>query len=534
MVQCFPDTEVSVDALEFEELPRVSRRRATSPAEPGPRLYRGDLLPEDLYEDWAAQPRVQLDTVAASSRCSSGGRTSSDVDPGDEPAHLELMRPSSCKRGPLHGALRQFDRLDRTLRTELGVQPSREAVQLRDRSSSAGRPQPRTRATMVGRPGRAGGARSGARRSQRRGGPDRPLSAQPGIGKTTSCAPPGGRRQRGWRVGVGAGASIEGAWAYAPSSTPSPISAGATRRCSTAWPTVTARRSTGCLGRGRFAVVRRVPPTPVRRRGRAAAAPQPPHGRAADHRRPPRCRRGEHPPAPLPRQATTRERLVIVVAHRLADVGDARSAPRRLLGRQTGHRARPGALLDGDSRDARCPPRPRRVRRAARAHRHARPWQPVRWRSSWPERAAEGRRGSVPSTPRVGGIPSRPGSCCSASPSSVRPSTSTSSSPSRVWPNDEAYDHTRPRHRRSGHRTGAAGYRFRHRLVRDALLEVPPHRRRRIHRDTADRLEALGALTGPGRPPPDRAADETIAAAGPYSSPPSRPPLSVPTATPST
>jgi tetratricopeptide (TPR) repeat protein len=38
------------------------------------------------------------------------------------------------------------------------------------------------------------------------------------------------------------------------------------------------------------------------------------------------------------------------------------------------------------------------------------------------------------------------------------------------------------------------GFRFRHRLVRDALLEdLPPHRRHRIHRDTADRLEALGA-----------------------------------------
>ena len=39
-----------------------------------------------------------------------------------------------------------------------------------------------------------------------------------------------------------------------------------------------------------------------------------------------------------------------------------------------------------------------------------------------------------------------------------------------------------------------AGFRFRHRLVRDALREdLPPHRRQRIHRDTADRLEALGA-----------------------------------------
>ena len=40
----------------------------------------------------------------------------------------------------------------------------------------------------------------------------------------------------------------------------------------------------------------------------------------------------------------------------------------------------------------------------------------------------------------------------------------------------------------------AVGYRFRHGLVRDALLEdLAPHRRRRIHRDAADRLAELGA-----------------------------------------
>ena len=40
----------------------------------------------------------------------------------------------------------------------------------------------------------------------------------------------------------------------------------------------------------------------------------------------------------------------------------------------------------------------------------------------------------------------------------------------------------------------STGYRFRHGLVRDALLEdLPPHRRRRIHRDAAERLIELDA-----------------------------------------
>ena len=39
-----------------------------------------------------------------------------------------------------------------------------------------------------------------------------------------------------------------------------------------------------------------------------------------------------------------------------------------------------------------------------------------------------------------------------------------------------------------------AGYQFRHGLVRDALLhDLPPHRRRSIHRDAAEHLAALGA-----------------------------------------
>jgi hypothetical protein len=40
----------------------------------------------------------------------------------------------------------------------------------------------------------------------------------------------------------------------------------------------------------------------------------------------------------------------------------------------------------------------------------------------------------------------------------------------------------------------SAGYRFRHCLIRDALTgEVPAHRRRQVHRDTARRLVELGA-----------------------------------------
>ena len=58
----------------------------------------------------------------------------------------------------------------------------------------------------------------------------------------------------------------------------------------------------------------------------------------------------------------------------------------------------------------------------------------------------------------------------------------------------EAYDHLERALAARVIEPASSGYRFRHRLVRDALLEdVPPHRRRRIHADAAAQLSALGA-----------------------------------------
>ncbi|HEY3651402.1 MAG TPA: BTAD domain-containing putative transcriptional regulator, partial [Streptosporangiaceae bacterium] len=47
-----------------------------------------------------------------------------ELDPGDERAHLALMRRHAAN-GDRHAALRQFDRLDRALRQELGLAPAR-------------------------------------------------------------------------------------------------------------------------------------------------------------------------------------------------------------------------------------------------------------------------------------------------------------------------------------------------------------------------------------------------------------------------
>ena len=61
-------------------------------------------------------------------------------------------------------------------------------------------------------------------------------------------------------------------------------------------------------------------------------------------------------------------------------------------------------------------------------------------------------------------------------------------------PEDDAYSHLDRALAARVVEPTSTGYRFRHGLVRDALLEdLPPHRRRRIHRDAAERLIELDA-----------------------------------------
>ena len=117
-----------------------------------------------------------------------------------------------------------------------------------------------------------------------------------------------------------------------------------------------------------------------------------------------------------------------------------------------------------------------------------------------------------PSTSWPGGPPTSPrGSSCSTSPRSRAVTPATREVLQRVavvgmtfdtdefvalsaLPAAEAYDHLDAAVAAGLVEPEAVGYRFRHSLVRDALLEdVAPHRRRRIHRDAADRLAELGA-----------------------------------------
>ena len=88
----------------------------------------------------------------------------------------------------------------------------------------------------------------------------------------------------------------------------------------------------------------------------------------------------------------------------------------------------------------------------------------------------------------------RLGTSCSGWPCWARPSTPTSSSRSPTCSDDDAFAHLDAALDAGVIAHTGAHYQFRHSLVRDALTaDVAPHRRRRIHRDAAARLEALGA-----------------------------------------
>ena len=144
-----PDADITVDVVRFEELARraladedvVAAREALA-------LYGGELLPQDRYDEWAEERREHLrlrhlDLLRLDGRW----ETVVEIDPSDELAHLELMRRYAAN-GDRHAALRQFERMDRTLRRELGVAPGQEALALRDRLLARARCRARDATTL--------------------------------------------------------------------------------------------------------------------------------------------------------------------------------------------------------------------------------------------------------------------------------------------------------------------------------------------------------------------------------------------------
>ena len=121
LVRLFPDAEISVDAVRFEEFAReaVSRDDVVV-ARTALAWYGGELLPQDRYEEWASDRREllhlrRLDVL----RVAEEWRDVAELDPTHEPAHLELIRRHVAD-GDSSFAVQQYEHLERVLDRENG------------------------------------------------------------------------------------------------------------------------------------------------------------------------------------------------------------------------------------------------------------------------------------------------------------------------------------------------------------------------------------------------------------------------------
>jgi DNA-binding SARP family transcriptional activator/predicted negative regulator of RcsB-dependent stress response len=129
-----PDSNTTVDVELFENFARRALiNEDVGAARQALSMYGGELLPHDRYAAWAQERREQL-RLRYLDLLRLDGRWEGvvELDPSDERAHLALMQRYAAN-GDRHAALRQFERMARTLQRELGVSPGREATTLRDR-----------------------------------------------------------------------------------------------------------------------------------------------------------------------------------------------------------------------------------------------------------------------------------------------------------------------------------------------------------------------------------------------------------------
>ena len=498
VVQLFPDIDVSVDAIEFEQAAAEAIAGAdTERAAEVARLYRGDLLPDDIYEDWAAAPRERLRQLYVGLlTLLERWQDVVTVDPGDERAHLELMR-QFVAAGDRYSALRQYDRLDRTLRAELGVQPGRDAVQLRDRLLHQEATQLPEEESLVGRAGELVALERMLDGTARRGARTVILSGEPGIGKTALL-----RRMtdeaasRGWRVGVGVGASVEGAWAYAPlldavadlcRRQPALLDGLADlyrQEIDRVLAGVEAPWSGRNTHQRLFVAVAELLRLAAATTGAVLAIDDVQDADEATLRL-------LHY---LPR-ALAEANVVLLLAHRTGPPTPATLDQLRtsLLGRHGGIELEL-APLDGEAIDElvarHAPDAPAEQRERIAMLSRGNPYMAI----ELAERAGGPSWVADLDVLAVAGIPPATRELLQR----VAVAGSTFDIDEFValsgLPTEEAFAQLDHAIALRILEPADAGFRFRHRLVRDALREdLPPHRRQRIHRDTADRLEALGA-----------------------------------------
>ena len=127
----WPAAQVHSDVERFER----AARQALAVSDPSAcraaaNLHHGELLPDDRYESWLAEPRRRLRQLYLDLlRVGELWQRLADEDPTDEQAARALMR-AHLDAGERREAIRRFERLREALRDHLGVGPDRATIAL--------------------------------------------------------------------------------------------------------------------------------------------------------------------------------------------------------------------------------------------------------------------------------------------------------------------------------------------------------------------------------------------------------------------
>ena len=132
-VALFPSRPVETDAGHFDALGGAAVASGDAAAcAAAASAYTGDLLPEAPYEEWTQAPRERLRSRYVELLRGSGQwERLVEVEPTDEPAYRELMR-RELAAGSRPAAIRWYGRLRIALRRELGILPSRDTEAIYD------------------------------------------------------------------------------------------------------------------------------------------------------------------------------------------------------------------------------------------------------------------------------------------------------------------------------------------------------------------------------------------------------------------
>ena len=198
-VTLFPACQVKTDVECFERTAGLALRSKDGAACAGAASgYTGDLLPESLYEEWTQARRAHLRSLQAKLLWLSGqwDRLVA-LEQSHEAAYQELMRAelAACRR---HAAIRWYGRLRTTLQRELGLPPSPESRALYDKCA-AGLSQATT--VFAGRQAELAQAMVTLRSTEQGDIGALVVRGPPGIGKSALCRQVAAlARHRSWLV----------------------------------------------------------------------------------------------------------------------------------------------------------------------------------------------------------------------------------------------------------------------------------------------------------------------------------------------